>query len=103
MGYVVFRRILRVSPWPTVVVALPGLASGAGAAVAGAVTYQLVDNSLNRFFDLLVSGTAAAVAAAAVLIALDRQARSVARRLLARRRHPPAAVELNLGEDQVES
>jgi PST family polysaccharide transporter len=103
MGYVVFRRILRVSPWPTVVVALPGLASGAGAAVAGAVTYQLVDNSLNRFFDLLVSGTAAAVAAAAVLIALDRQARSVARRLLARRRHPPAAVELNRGEDQVDS
>jgi PST family polysaccharide transporter len=82
LGYIVFRRILRVSPWSTVVVALPGLASAGSAALAGNLAYQLVGASLNRFFDLAVSGTAAAVAAVVVLLALDRQARAIASRLL---------------------
>jgi PST family polysaccharide transporter len=86
LGYVAFRRILRVSPWPTVVLALPGLASAAAAAAAGSLTYRLVDAYLNVFLDLAVTGTAATLAAAMVLLALDRQARTFARSLPARLR-----------------
>lgn len=90
LGYVVFGRILRVSPWPTVLVALPGLASAVCAAAAGTVTYRLVDPPLNRLLDLAVSGTAATVVALAVLLALDRRVRAVAFRLLTRGRRRPA-------------
>lgn len=91
-GYIVFRRLLGASAWPTVVVATPGLAAAATAALTGTATYQLVDPALNRFLDLAVAGTAATAAAAAVLLALDRQVRTVARRLLARARHRPQPV-----------
>jgi hypothetical protein len=80
LGYIVFRRLLRASPRSTVVVALPGVAAAITAALAGAVTYRLVEPALNRFLDLAVSGTAATAAAAVVLLALDRQARTVAGR-----------------------
>lgn len=84
LGYVVFRRILRISPWPTVGLALPGLASAGAAGLAGHLTYRLVDASLNRLLDLAVTGTVATLAGAVVLLALDRQARLIAVRLLAR-------------------
>jgi PST family polysaccharide transporter len=86
LGYVVFRRILHASPWPTVAVALPGVASAVSGALAGAGTYRLVGASLNRFLDVVVSGSVATLAAAAVLFALDRQARVLAMRVLARLR-----------------
>lgn len=81
LGYVVFRRILQTTPWPTVVLALPGLASAGCAALAGNVTYQLVA-PLHRFLDLAISGTVATVTAVVVLLALDRQVRTIALRLL---------------------
>jgi PST family polysaccharide transporter len=92
LGYIVFRRILRVSPRSTVVLTLPGLASAASATLAGTVVYQLVDPALNRFLDLTVSGTAAVFAAVIVLLTLDRQARAIASRLLTRARRRPLPV-----------
>jgi PST family polysaccharide transporter len=86
LGWVVFRRILRASPGPTLVVALPGVASALCAAGAGTVVYAIVDAPLNRFLDLVVSGTVATVAGALVLLALDRQARALAGRLVVRLR-----------------
>jgi O-antigen/teichoic acid export membrane protein len=86
LGYVTFRWILRVPAWPTVVLGLPGLAAAGAGALAGSQAYRLVDESLNRFFDLAASGTVAVVAAAAALLALDRGARVVAGRLLSRLR-----------------
>ena len=79
LGYVVYRRLLRVPPGRTVRVALPGLASAAAAALAGHLTYQLVA-PLHRVLDLAVTGTAATLAALVVLLALDRPARAFARR-----------------------
>jgi hypothetical protein len=48
------------------------------------LTDQLVEASLNRLLDLAVTGTAATTAAVVVLLVLDRQARMIAGRLLAR-------------------
>jgi O-antigen/teichoic acid export membrane protein len=92
LGYVAFRRILRISPWPTAVLAVPGLASAGAAALAGNLTYRLVEAPLNRFLDLAVSGTAATVAALVVLLALDRQARTFVHARLTRVRRRPAPV-----------
>jgi len=90
LGYIVFRRILRVSPRSTVLLGLPGLAAAGAAALAGHLTYQLADPALNRFFDLAVTGTVAAVTGLLVLLGLDRGARLVAAWLLGKLRRRPA-------------
>jgi O-antigen/teichoic acid export membrane protein len=84
LGYVVYRRMLRASPRSTVVLVLPGLAAAAGAALTGTATYELVDAPLNRFLDLVVSGSAAGVTALGILLTADRQVRTIARQLLDR-------------------
>lgn len=86
MSVVVFRRVLRVSPWPTVLGALPGLLSGVAAAVAGTSTYAAVDHRLNAFLALAVSGTVATGTALTVLLALDGEVRSRVSGLLRRLR-----------------
>jgi PST family polysaccharide transporter len=83
LGYIVYRRFLRVSPWPTVRLALPGLASAVAAGLTGVLTYQLVAPPLNRLLDLAVTGTAATLVAVVALLILDRQARTIARRAAA--------------------
>jgi teichuronic acid exporter len=91
LGYVAFNRILRVSPRSTVLLALPGLAAAGAAAAAGALTHRLIEPSLHTFFDLVVSGTAAAVVAVAVQLTFDRQARTIAGRVLSRARRKTAS------------
>jgi O-antigen/teichoic acid export membrane protein len=86
LGYLTFRRILRIPVWPTLLPTLPGLASAAAAGLAGTLVYSLVDPSFNRFLDLAVSGTVATVVAILGLLVLDRQLRRLAYRLLRRRR-----------------
>lgn len=99
LGYVAFRRILRLSPWPMVVLALPGFASAGAAAAAGSITYRLVDPYLNVFFDLAVTGTAATAAAIVLLLALDRQVRGFAAGRLAQLRHRPAPMGVTASRD----
>jgi PST family polysaccharide transporter len=86
LGFVVYGRVLRVSPWSTIVLTRSGLAAAIVAALVGTGAYRLVDPALNRFLDLAVTGTAATVAAIVVLLAVDRQAREQAVRLVRRLR-----------------
>lgn len=88
MGYVIFRRVLRVPMAPVLVAGVPGTLSGVVAAFASAGAYALVDPALNKFFALAVSGTAGVLVAGTVLLALDREVRArvfrIARRLRGR-------------------
>jgi teichuronic acid exporter len=90
-GYIVFRRVLGVSPTPVLVGALPGLASAVTGAVSGSAVYNLISPIFNPLVDLLLSGAAATAAAGGVLLLLDRQARDLLRRLLGRTRRTRAA------------
>lgn len=93
MGFVVYRRVLRVSVVPTLLAGVPGTVSGVAGAFASASMYGLVESTLHKFFALAVSGTAGVAAAGVVLLLLDRQVRTrvigIARRLPGLR---PAAV-----------
>lgn len=84
LGYVTYRRVLRVSVRPTLLGALPGVTAGVGAAVAGASVHALADTVLNEFFALAASGVTATAAAVVTLVTLDREVRrrlgSLARR-----------------------
>jgi PST family polysaccharide transporter len=90
MGYVTYRVILKVSIWPTVMGALPGVLSGVAAAAGGAGVYAVVDGVLNKFLALAASGTAASVAAAIVLLTLDGEVRGRLARIAGRLRRTPA-------------
>lgn len=88
MGYVIFRRVLRVPMTPVLVAGVPGTLSGVVAAFASAGTYGLVAPALNKFFSLAVSGTAGVLVAGTLLLVLDREVRDrvlrIARRLRGR-------------------
>jgi hypothetical protein len=88
MGYIIFRRVLRVPVAPILVAGLPGTLSGVVAAFASSAAYALVDPALNKFFALAASGTAGVLVAGTVLLALDREVRArvvrIARRLRSR-------------------
>ncbi len=88
MGYVIFRRVLRVPMAPVLVAGIPGTLSGLVAAFASSGAYALVDPVLNKFFSLAASGTAGVLVAGMVLLPLDRDVRTrvfrIARRLRGR-------------------
>lgn len=74
LGYLTFRRVLHVSAWPTVRLAVPSLLAAGTALAVGAALPPLSD--LGPVLGFLLTATAASAATAIVLLALDRQARS---------------------------
>lgn len=90
MGYVIFRRVLRVSVAPILLAGLPGTLSGVVAAFASAGVYRLVGDTLDKFFALAASGMAGVLVAGMVLLVLDREVRSRVIRIAGRLRRRPA-------------
>jgi PST family polysaccharide transporter len=89
MGYVVFRRVLRVTVTPILLAGVPGTLAGIASAVASATAYGLVDSMLNKFLALVASGTAGVAVAATVVLLLDREVRTRVARMTTRLRRRP--------------
>lgn len=91
LGYVLFRRVLGVPVWSTLLAVVPGALAAVLAAAAGTLAHRL-DPLVNRFFDLAVSGAVAGIVAVAAVLLMDRQARSlVAQAVTALRRRSAVA------------
>jgi teichuronic acid exporter len=84
LGYILFRRVLAISPWRSVIAAAPAVASGLAAAAAGTLAYATFQGH-NRFLELVVVGWAAAGVAGIVLLALDSEVRPRVTALVANR------------------
>jgi O-antigen/teichoic acid export membrane protein len=93
-GYVIFRRVLRVSVGPILVAGIPGTLSAAVAAFASSATYGMVDATLDKFFALAVSGIAGVAVAGVVLLVLDREVRTRVFRMAGRLRRRTAATSV---------
>ena len=74
LGYLTFRRVLRVPAWPTLRAALPSLCAAAAALAAGVALPDLT--GLGPVVGFLLTATVAGIAAVALLLALDREVRS---------------------------
>jgi O-antigen/teichoic acid export membrane protein len=74
-GYLVFGRVLRVSAWPAVRALGPSALAAGAAVVAGQAVSTVVETDLGPRWSLVVTAGVASVFAAAVLLALDREAR----------------------------
>lgn len=75
LGYLTFRRVLRVPAWPTIRAAIPSVLA-AGAAVAVGFSVSPVASDYGPIVGFGWTATVAGVCAALVLLALDREARS---------------------------
>jgi PST family polysaccharide transporter len=82
LAYLTFRRVLHVSAWPTLRAAVPSLLAAGAALATGAALPELAGRGPVLGF-LLTAGLAGA-AAGAVLLILDREARSWLTLLLGR-------------------
>jgi O-antigen/teichoic acid export membrane protein len=78
MGYLVFRRVLRVSPWPALRALGPSTVAAGAAVAVGSVMPELVGD-LVPFLMLVVTAGAAGLVAGVVVLGTDREARSWAR------------------------
>jgi PST family polysaccharide transporter len=75
LGYLTFRRVLRVPAWPAVRAAIPSVLA-AGAAVAAGIGMSAVVGDTGPIIGFGWTATVAGACAAVVLLALDREARS---------------------------
>ena len=91
LGYIAYRRILRVSAWPSVLAALPAVLASAVAVAVATGVQDLLGTHARPVVVLILAGGSAALAAAAVLYAVDREVRTMAGRVLARVRQRTAS------------
>jgi O-antigen/teichoic acid export membrane protein len=75
LGYLVFGRVLRVSPWSTVRAMLPSVLAGGAAAGSGMVVPAVVAGELPTLSWLALTVTVAGLLAAGVLLTVDGQVR----------------------------